>query len=235
MATIIKDSTNGQRCSECNYDADGYEHLECSGCKMVWHKQCVKEEHQLCLGIREGHWRCTDCVRCVNCLGSAGKVPSQQLMVCRWCNSNYHYECLDPNTKLSLPSNFPCEDDFTCERCVQCESCGSREAGKNRFNKWSKDFKLCAPCNKKRKNKQFCLVCDGFWPEDVLSDETALTAYLTDSVITCGNCTQSVHLKCDRIFEDPSILGRFKLGSSDPLKYHCPECRQQKRAAIISK
>jgi len=58
--------------------------------------------------------------------------------------------------------------DFHCERCVQCEQCGSREAGKSRLNKWSRDFKLCSTCNKKRKEKQYCQICDALWPEEIL-------------------------------------------------------------------
>lgn len=45
------------------------------------------------------------------------------------------------------------ENHYKCENCIYCEHCGSKEAGKNRLNKWSKDFKLCSKCNKKKKNK----------------------------------------------------------------------------------
>jgi hypothetical protein len=107
----------------------------------------------------------------------AGRSNAQQLLVCRCCNSAYHFECLDPNVKMALPNavseggnNSVAEGlEFHCERCVQCEQCGSREAGKNRMNKWSKDFKLCSSCNKKRKKKQFCTICDSLWPEELVN------------------------------------------------------------------
>lgn len=116
------------------------------------------------------------------------------------------------------------EIDFHCERCVQCEQCGSREAGKNRLNKWSRDFKLCSNCNKKRKKKQCCQICDSLWPDEIIIPlETAIPNtegyqvatqrfidYMQDNMIQCGQCKISVHFKCDYIFDDHETLRKFK-------------------------
>jgi hypothetical protein len=51
------------------------------------------------------------------------------------------------------PNKLPNHNFYKCENCIMCEHCGVTKAGKKRLNKWSKDFKLCSDCNKKKKNK----------------------------------------------------------------------------------
>ena len=80
------------------------------------------------------------------------------------------------NRSVGLTPSVPIgEIEFHCDRCVQCELCGSREAGTNRMHKWSKDFKLCANCNKMRKRKQYCAICESVWPEEFTTVESSLT------------------------------------------------------------
>ena len=140
-APLYRDSSMspGDRCVPCNYQAQGYDHLRCSCCNKVYHEECVKNDkklHQLYLGTRELEWRCHECIRCVNCLSLSGKSYSQQLLICKCCNSAYHFDCLDPNVKMSMPSvqgeisggnrslggtnhQPTSEIFFNCERCVQ--------------------------------------------------------------------------------------------------------------------
>jgi hypothetical protein len=150
-APLLRDSSMrpGDRCVLCNYQAQGIDHLRCSCCNKVFHEQCCllqpKRLHQLYLGFRETNWRCPDCIRCVNCLCLGGKSQSQQLLVCKCCNTAYHFDCLDPTVKLTIPHILPdsagvakhvnvgnpdgttkavasiTEIDFHCEKCVQCE------------------------------------------------------------------------------------------------------------------
>lgn len=85
-----------------------------------------------------------------------------------------------------------------------CEHCGAKEAGKNRLNKWSRDFKLCSNCNKKRKNKQYCPICEQFWPE-FEKDKLEASKY-----ITCVTCYMVVHTDCDRMFETDGLREKFE-------------------------
>lgn len=126
---------------------------------------------------------------------------------------------MDPCLKMSMPNIFSepnklplaqlppaSELNFNCDQCVQCEQCGGRESGKSRFNKWSKDFKLCSICNKKRKLKQYCSICECFWPDEATEDPVKLS----ESLISCGACGMSVHYECDRIFEVGDTRNLFK-------------------------
>lgn len=109
-------------------------------------------------------------------------VQNQKLMLlCRFCNSPYHFDCLDSNQKSQIPQfvhEFDCKKtkdkkasqskdgkdqltsllqvDYKCPQCIKCISCGSKEPGKSKNYKWSKDFNFCSGCNRKRREKQFC-------------------------------------------------------------------------------
>ena len=42
-------------------------------------------------------WRCPTCIRCTNC---KSMILNQKLMlICKTCNTPYHYDCLDPVIK----------------------------------------------------------------------------------------------------------------------------------------
>ena len=55
------------------------------------------------------------------------------------------------------------------------------------MNKWSKDFKLCSNCNKKRKKKQFCTICESFWPDDPITSVEA-EEFIKTNMISCSKC-----------------------------------------------
>lgn len=98
---LIKKVSLSDRCCACNYLAQGIEHLKCSNCSKVYHEQCLKKKNLGQLGVREEEWRCTDCIRCTNCLSIKNR---NQLLMCQTCNSAFHYDCLDQTVKLSIPS-----------------------------------------------------------------------------------------------------------------------------------
>ena len=114
----------------------------------------------------EQNWRCNDCQRCMNCRSQMNK---ESLLICQKCNTPCHYDCLTPEYKACLrPFAAPNTEDeegaqqsescimpqkFKCEACIKCQNCGATRAGDKKGQKWSKDFKFCASCNKKRDKK----------------------------------------------------------------------------------
>ena len=88
-------------CKKCNYQREGVGLLHCSECHDAWHVQCLEEEHQQHPGVAEKQWRCPTCIRCTNCKSMVGN--KKLMLVCRTCNSPYHYDCLDQSVKLSVP------------------------------------------------------------------------------------------------------------------------------------
>ncbi len=60
-----------------------------------------------------------------------------------------HLNCIDPGFKsLINTSDLKDVSEFRCEDCIKCTACGRRDPGES--SQWSKDFKLCSSCDKKR-------------------------------------------------------------------------------------
>lgn len=132
-----------------------------------------------------------------------------------------HETCIDPHYKslinCSELSKNPFE--FRCQACIACASCGTREPGQGG---WSKDFKQCVPCEKKRDKKMYCGGCLKFLP-DVLTEE-----YRKEKLIKCIACQMQIHKSCDRMLEDPQILAKFdeqNAQSGTYTLYTCVSCR----------
>jgi hypothetical protein len=89
-------------CSKCNYTKEGISTLTCSECNQSWHVQCLEfGEYQQKTGTIEKNWRCPTCIRCTHC---HSMVQNQKLMLlCRFCNSPFHYDCLDASQKAQIP------------------------------------------------------------------------------------------------------------------------------------
>jgi len=51
-------------------------------------------------------------------------------------------------------------ENFKCENCIKCLSCGRTDPGEHKSSRWSRDFKLCSDCNKKRDLKMYCGACE---------------------------------------------------------------------------
>ena len=85
-------------CKKCNYKKEGISILTCSECKDAWHVQCLEEsDFQQKVGMAEKLWRCPTCIRCTNCRSMVGN--KQLMLLCKCCNSPFHYDCLDQVTK----------------------------------------------------------------------------------------------------------------------------------------
>lgn len=114
------------------------------------------------------------------------------------------------------------------------------------MNKWSKDFKFCSECNKKRDRKEYCTICEKFWPSTP-QDEKVL-----EYMIKCGLCQTWIHLECDRMLTDKSVCDKFLdaetisqisgkpqskalLNASrlSTLVYSCPHCRKIARCNFL--
>lgn len=110
-------------------------------------------------------------------------------------------------------------------------------------NKWSKDFKFCSGCNKRRDRKEYCSICEQFWPTEEEQREFMLK---------CGLCQTWVHLDCDRMLVDKSTREKFvgpednsELASKSQSKaifaslkhstliYSCPGCRKIGRCNFL--
>lgn len=170
------------------------------------------------MGYAEKHWRCPSCLRCTNCLSSQDKT--QPLLVCKKCNSPYHFNCLDPRFKATLDFDELDSDmsNFKCEFCIQCEheDCKSRVAGPKPTDKWSSDFRLCSQCNKKKEKKMFCPVCSKFYDENSHSHE----------MLQCRTCDMKVHISCDRMVSGSQKNLRRLQGPNATHAYCCITCRQ---------
>ena len=114
-------------------------------------------------------------------------------------------------------------EGFRCERCISCTNCGRNTAGQSRLSKWSKDFKLCSSCNKKRNKKHFCLVCERIiGTVDPETNETRNEGALIEC--ECGHWT---HQSCDLELTD-DLFKMYESGQAENL-YECPVCRKEKR------
>ena len=135
--------------------------LNCSRCNRKYHMPCL-QPHERNISNAEQNWRCPDCQRCSNC---KSQQCQEQLMTCLKCNTPTHYDCLPSSYRQSLRPLYTVTSDpdnerneikklnvhtkrFRCQDCIKCQNCDSQEAGPKRNHKWSKDFKLCASCNK---------------------------------------------------------------------------------------
>jgi len=134
--------------------------------------------------------------------------------VCTKCNSAQHFECISPDYKQQIRDLNQTEEgliahNFKCEKCVSCESCGQTGSpGEGALDKWSRDFKLCSSCNKKRDLKMYCSTCEQFWLPD-------------DEMLRCGSCQMWVHTGCDRMLQ--ATLHKFT--ESPDYVYECVPCR----------
>jgi len=111
------------------------------------------------------------------------------------------------------------------------------------MNKWSKDFKLCSNCNKKRKQKQYCPICERFWPDptEIPKNLNSLVPGSEESKyldveelrnrIHCTSCNMFIHMGCDRMFLAEGLRKKF---DDLKLQYNCQFCRQLSRTQLIS-
>ena len=71
-----------------------------------------------------------------------------------------------------LSENHIVPSKYKCESCIKCQNCGTTKAGDKPGQKWSRDFKFCHNCNKKREKKQYCPICEEFWGDKALEETT---------------------------------------------------------------
>ena len=167
-------------CKKCNYITKLDSNLQikvlmCTRCSGKYHEKCLLP-YERNISEAESNWRCPDCQRCSNC---KSQQCSEQLMTCLKCNTPTHFDCLPLGYKQALRPLYGVsigEDGqevkklnvhtkrFRCQDCIKCQNCDSREpgVGLKKNQKWSKDFKLCAKCNKMRDKRLFCPVCERF-------------------------------------------------------------------------
>ena len=121
--------------------------------------------------------------------------------------------------------------DYKCGQCIKCITCGAKEAGKTRNNKWSKDFNFCSSCNRKRKSKSYCQVCQEMWHSENVDD---LVKEGPNQMICCYSCQTWSHIRCDLLLQDPQIQNQLVQGGSD-LRYSCQKCRREARVKFAKK
>ena len=207
--------------------------------------QCLEQEYQAKVGIAEKAWRCPKCIRCTHCHSMIGS--DSRMLLCKCCNSPYHADCLDPAFRCQVPQyvldfeskwasnrNKAKEDkkeddsglssllhvDFKCHSCIKCVSCGAKEAGKNKLNKWSKDFNFCSNCKRRRNAGHFCQVCEEMWPSESVEE---LIKPGPSQMILCTSCSTYSHVKCDLLLLNPNIKEKMLSGH---FAYSCQPCRK---------
>ena len=140
-------------------------------------------------------------------------------MTCLKCNTPTHYDCLSLEFRASLRPLYAVASDpdrdglevkklnvhtrrFRCQDCIKCQNCDCDQTSllaqnslTKRHQKWSKDFKLCAKCNKMRDKRLFCPVCERFQPSETSAEEKAKqieSAQEAVKGVTSINKTQSM-------------------------------------------
>lgn len=248
---LLQAVTANKPCIKCKFHTEGVAILTCSECKDSWHVQCLEKEYQSKVGMVEKAWRCPSCIRCTHCHSMIGS--ESRMLLCKCCNSPYHADCLDPSFRCQVPQyilefeakwakeqKVSKEDqtetsvssllqvEFKCQTCIKCISCGAKEAGKSKLHKWSKDFNFCSNCNRKRKARHFCQVCEEMWPSENIEE---LTLPGPNQMILCNSCSTCSHVKCDLILLNQAILDQMLSGY---LSYCCQACRKERRLALLT-
>lgn len=198
------------RCKVCDYIIDVLDYMKCSGCEKVYHTQCLDTPYTK-TSFRN-IWRCPDCPRCDNCLGTQGKF-----FRCTECNCVYHERCMDLNVTPA-----PCKQ-WKCEMCAVCYHCKitALEGGV----KWNENVTKCNSCDSKWKKGEYCPVCEKFWfsKKGRQSRTEQRLRRDDDDMIQCDKCEKWVHFSCDTNMKQ---AGWSSLKNNESIKYFCPSCRQ---------
>ncbi|CAG9330036.1 unnamed protein product [Blepharisma stoltei] len=199
------------RCKTCGYILDQLDYRQCTSCGVCYHAQCLEDALSK-PGVR-GTWRCPDCPRCENCLGTVGK-----LVRCSDCNSAFHERCLDPVVS-PLPGKA-----WKCELCAVCQHCGIKAIEGN--VKWNEYVTKCTSCDLKWRRGEYCSICEKFWFSKKgrhSRTEQRLSTNDYPDMIECEKCQKWVHLLCD---SSMTIDLWMLFSSNDNMKYYCPRCKE---------
>ena len=213
LSKDLKDFCKRVRCKICDYILDVLDYKQCENCQNCYHCQCL--EPVACKNSLRDVWRCPDCPRCENCLGSSDK-----LLKCVDCNNSFHERCVDPNF---LPT--PCKM-WKCELCAQCVHCKIRATDEN--VKWNENITKCTSCDSKWKKNEYCSICEKFWfsKKGRQSRTEQRLSQINDDpeMIECDKCKMWVHLICDtKMTHDLWAL----FTADKTKKYFCPRCLKE--------
>ena len=200
-----------QFCAVCCEPMHRYCHASCAeadDCLDVWPQD--PSSPLLCL-------RCQVCVVC-----NGPSVSTTSLLSCSKCREIYHSSCLPPQhptkprkpdvdkQRLSLSPGKSSKSSssplWLCPRCILCTSCGAISGT------WSGDPQTCGVCAKRRRDGNFCTICERTYPDDDFSL----------AMVFCATCSHWVHASCQGLSnEQYQILGELP---EEAVDFICSVC-----------
>ncbi|MCQ2816006.1 MAG: hypothetical protein MJ252_01960, partial [archaeon] len=217
-----KDAKNAYslcECEKCKYTIKEFSYLVCFNCNKIYHKDCLEENELKTCTINQDCFSCKDCHPCSYCKNGYSDDSFKKL-TCTICEECFHIECIPDDIRHCYSKEINSEN-FKCEKCIQCGQCKStvKDIKKmNPKNKFNSDCSYCLDCETKRKNNEYCPICNDLWYN--VKDGT---------LIEC-KCKMHFHKSCDRIFSaNPS------LNFSTKKKYCCPLCRIKRNEIVVDK